>query len=75
MKRFTINYFGEKLAFYSGDTVEEAILYAESYEQWGLVASYVGEITVSDECGVVLASQKWTESEDGSSSPAPWKIM
>lgn len=71
-QHYIINYFGEKEIGYFG-TLNGAIKYAESFAE-NLALSYKGKITVFNECGVVVAEQKWWEDEDFESHHSVWGV-
>ena len=73
MTTYTINYFNEKTIGYAGNSVEDAVRYAERFAG-NLILHYVGEIVIENEYGAIVASQKWTELEDRSSVPSDWEI-
>lgn len=71
MQRFNINYFGEREVGYFG-TLDGAIAYAERHIRT-LISSHRGEIVISTDKGIPVATQTWTKNPDGSSSPSDWE--
>ena len=71
-QRYLIDYFGQKSVGYCG-TLEGAMEYAERFMRL-LALHYVGDVVITDENDMVVATWTWVESPDGSSEPKDWEV-
>lgn len=71
-EKYDIDYFGVRTVQRYG-TLLDAMAYVDSFAKLA-EEPYVGDVTIRDEYGRVVAKRTWTSTGDGSSVPSQWRV-